>query len=282
MDLEHYIGKGLMLAIIGFTDNDWSIRNSSLMLYSAILGRLFPKGNEERPSFKNKLNIIQFFIRAPNLIKFFAEEIQKFKNSDQFNQYPSLYPICLIFSKLLPYDMKDDSVECNNKELETMEDLQLDERRIILPSEIKTFKNLLLDCTGHQNYLGRVLVARAMVPFIPVNKMVAKIDDLIIGKRKDIKKDHNKAQGLLLVAKFVLSNFLKISKNSNYGLELDVSTQEIYEGLMEVLAAKQKAYTKLACTPVFLNFVEILLVMMENQDPENGLIFKFEKFAPTI
>ena len=282
MDLEHYIGKGLMLAIIGFTDNDWSIRNSSLMLYSAILGRLFPKGNEERPSFKNKLNIIQFFIRAPNLIKFFAEEIQKFKNSDQFNQYPSLYPICLIFSKLLPYDMKDDSVECNNKELETVEDLQLDERRIILPSEIKTFKNLLLDCTGHQNYLGRVLVARAMVPFIPVNKMVAKIDDLIIGKRKDIKKDHNKAQGLLLVAKFVLSNFLKISKNSNYGLELDVSTQEIYEGLMEVLAAKQKAYTKLSCTPVFLNFVEILLVMMENQDPENGLIFKFEKFAPTI
>ena len=63
-----------------------------------------------------------------------------------------------------------------------------------------------------------------MVPFIPVNKMVAKIDDLVLGSRKDIKKDHNKAQGLLLVAKFVLANFLKISKHSNYGLELDVST----------------------------------------------------------
>lgn len=48
LDLEHYIGKGLKLAIIGFTDNDWSIRNSSLMLYSAILGRLFPKGHDQK------------------------------------------------------------------------------------------------------------------------------------------------------------------------------------------------------------------------------------------
>lgn len=45
--------------------------------------------------------------------------------------------------------MKDDSVDNVNKELSTVKDTGEDERRVILPSEIKTFKNLLLSCTGH-------------------------------------------------------------------------------------------------------------------------------------
>lgn len=76
------------------------------------------------------------------------------------------------------------------------------------------------------------------MPFIPVNKMVQKIDELVLGSKKEIKKNHNKAQGLLLVAKFVLRNFLNLSKSSNFSLELDMSTQEIYTGLLEVLSKK--------------------------------------------
>ena len=278
LDLEHYIGEGLKLAIIGFTDNDWSIRNSSLMVYSAIISRMFVKSNENKVSNKNKLNIIQFFLRAPNLIKFFTEEIQKFSNSTEFNQYPSLYPICLIFSKLLPYDMKDDSL-ADNSNINKLDDVQKTQSRVILPSEIKTFKTLLLGCTGHQNYLGRVLVARAIVPFIPINRLDEVIDDLVSGDRKVIIKDHNKAQGALLISKFVLRNFMGLCKHSNYSLELDKPTSETYGNIVRLLAAKQKAYIGLKCTPVFLNYLEVVIELARNSSQESGFEFDYGLFG---
>jgi hypothetical protein len=281
LDLEHYIGDGLKLAIIGFTDNDWSIRNSSLMVYSAIIWRMFTKSNENKLNHKNKLNIIQFFLRAPNLITFFTQEIEKFSNSTEFNQYPSLYPICLIFSKLLPYDMKDDSLSDNSK-MEMVDDVKLNQSRVILPSEIKKFKNLLLSCTGHANYLGRVLVARAIVPFIPINNLSQVLGDLIISKKKLIKKNHNKAQGILLVSKFVLRNFLGLCKSSNYSLELEEPTTITYTKILDVLAKSQHAYLKLKCTPVFLNFVEVVMEMSEEKNLDEGLVFDYSKFEPLI
>ena len=280
-DLEHYIGEGLKLAIIGFTDNDWSIRNSSLMLYSAIISRMFVKSNETKINNKNKLNIIQFFLRAPNLIKFFIEEIQKFSDSKEFNQYPSLYPICLIFSKLLPYDMKDDSLN-ENKTVNKLDDVHKSQSRVILPSEIKKFKNLLLSCTGHQNYLGRVLVARAIVPFIPINDLGKVIDSMIIKDASKIKKDHNSAQGALLVSKFVLRNFMSLCKNSNYSLELDKSTSETFTELVAILAEKQDAYIGLKCTPVFLNYVELLMVLSKNANKDHQFNFDYSLFKEKL
>ena len=149
------------------------------------------------------------------------EEIEKFSKSKEFNQYPSLYPICLIFSKLLPYDMKDDSVS-ENSEIKKVEDVAISQSRVILPSEIKRFKDLLLSCAGHSNYLGRVLVARAIVPFIPIHKIDTKIDSFLLETKEEITKDHNKAQGLLLISKFVIKNFLNLCQFSNFSLELEV------------------------------------------------------------
>lgn len=281
LDLEHYIGEGLRLAIIGFTDNDWSIRNSSLMVYSAIINRMFVKGNGNKINHKNRLNIIQFFLRAPNLIKFFIEEIDKFSKSNELNQYPSLYPICLIFSKLLPYDMKDDSIN-ENKEIKKVSDVHISQSRVILPSEIKTFKNLLLNCTGHKNYLGRVLVARALVPFIPINKLDEVFDSLIPSTEAEVKKDHNKTQGLLLVCRYTLRNFLGIYESSNYSLELEKPTEEIYNNIANVLSQKQEAFINLKCTPVFLNFVEIVLELRKHSNGAKGLKFDYSNFEALI
>lgn len=281
LDLEHYIGEGLKLAIIGFTDNDWSIRNSSLMVYSAIINRMFVKSNDNKINHKNKLNIIQFFLRAPNLIKFFIEEIEKFSKSNEFNQYPSLYPICLIFSKLLPYDMKDDSL-ADNKDIKKVSDVHISQSRVILPSEIKTFKNLLLSCTGHKNYLGRVLVARALVPFIPINKLDEVFQKLIPLKAKEIKKNHNKTQGMLLVCKYTLRNFLGIYESSNYSLELEKPTEEIYGNIVQALADRQSEFVGLKCTPVFLNFVEIVIELKKHENPDKGLVFDYGNFEALI
>jgi hypothetical protein len=96
LDMQHYLGAGLMTAIVGFSHNDWSVRNSSLALYSGIIRRMFDMKDEDQLSIRNSLNIVQFFLRAPNLINFFFDEVNSYLENEvkQQNMYPTLYPIC--------------------------------------------------------------------------------------------------------------------------------------------------------------------------------------------
>ena len=238
-DMEHYMGQGLALAIKGFTNNDWSIRNSSLMLYSAIMKRLFPNvSNDSQVNFRSGLNVIQFFVlRAPSLLKFFFEEILEFsKKTGEHNMYPSIYPISLILSKLLPYDMKSDDKEEGvegedgeqkiEKEIEP--DYKIDDidqgskKRFVTSTEINQFRGLLLACSGCKNFLGRVLVARAIVPFISFNEGASFLDSILPKTLADIKKDHNSAHGRLLISKFVINNFKQVCLSSDFTFESGV------------------------------------------------------------
>jgi hypothetical protein len=72
-----------MNAIVGFSHNDWSVRNSSLALYSGIIRRMFGFMDEDQQSIKNSLNIVQFFLRAPNLINFFFDEVNSYLNDPE-------------------------------------------------------------------------------------------------------------------------------------------------------------------------------------------------------
>lgn len=248
-DMEHYMGEGLALAIRGFSNNDWSIRNSSLMLYSAIMKRLFPNvSNDAQVNYRSGLNVIQFFVlRAPSLLKFFFDEILEFsKKTGEHNMYPTIYPISLILSKLLPYDMKSDEAtedgEEKTEEGQTEPDYKIDDidsgvkKRFVTASEINQFRGLLLACAGCKNFLGRVLVARAIVPFISFNEAAHFLDNILPKTLADIKKDHNSAHGRLLIAKFVVSNFKQVCLGSDFTFESGV----IFANLENKQAALQR------------------------------------------
>lgn len=99
-----------MTAIKGFAIEDWSIRNSSLMLFSALsLRTVGGSKNPNSQTIKSKLNLVEFFTRAPELLEFFLQEISAFVHTDKYahTQYPPLYPIALLFTRLLPYDLKN-------------------------------------------------------------------------------------------------------------------------------------------------------------------------------
>lgn len=227
-DMEHHVGQGLALAIRGFSNNDWSIRNSSLMLYSAIMKRLFPNvSNEIQANYRSGLNVIQFFVfRAPSLLKFFFDEIVDFsKRANEHNMYPTIYPISLILSKLLPYDMKTSEAEeeeGSEKKEESESGYQMndiaegDKKRFVTANEINQFRGLLLSCAGSKNFLGRVLVARAIVPFVTFNDVASFLDTCLPKTLKEIKADHNQAHGRLLIAKFVISNFKQVCLPSSF------------------------------------------------------------------
>ena len=75
----------------------------------------------------------------------------------------------------------------------------------------------------NKNFLGRVLVARAIVPFIAINKISKKLKSIIPNEESDIKKDHNHAQGSLLISKYLLNNFFELFDNDNFLASLEVN-----------------------------------------------------------
>jgi hypothetical protein len=72
--------------------------------------------------------------------------------------YPPLYPIVLLFSRLLPFDLKEKSKIIPQN---SMKHIRKEELLSLLP---------ILDKAGlNHNYMGRVMTAKAILPFMEID-----------------------------------------------------------------------------------------------------------------
>lgn len=71
-EMEDYLGVAFKKSVECFAYDDWSVRNSSLMLFSALGARSIGKHNNSEKLTSRK-NFIEFFVRAPELVPFFLE-----------------------------------------------------------------------------------------------------------------------------------------------------------------------------------------------------------------
>jgi hypothetical protein len=72
--MEPYASECFKKAITQFSFDDWSVRNSALMLFSALASRTLGKGtNMNRATLR--MNLVEFFSKFPDLIDFFLKEI---------------------------------------------------------------------------------------------------------------------------------------------------------------------------------------------------------------
>lgn len=93
-ELDPFVAEGFIRSIKGFSTEDWGVRNSSLMLFSALaLRTLGPKP---------RLNLLEFFKRCPSLIEFFESELKSYILNKVM--YPPIYPIALLLSRMVPFD----------------------------------------------------------------------------------------------------------------------------------------------------------------------------------
>ena len=80
-DVICHIERGLRLSILGFTSSNWMIRNSSTLLLSAIVQRIFgpskTKDAEENLSKKNSMTSREFFNKYPSLFHLFYQQLQE-------------------------------------------------------------------------------------------------------------------------------------------------------------------------------------------------------------
>jgi hypothetical protein len=65
--METYIGEGFRLSISNFAYDDWSVRNSALMLFSALSSRTISRHTNAEKLGARK-NFVEFFAKAHELV----------------------------------------------------------------------------------------------------------------------------------------------------------------------------------------------------------------------
>ncbi|XP_058465924.1 thyroid adenoma-associated protein homolog isoform X2 [Malaya genurostris] len=104
--IGEFVSDGIECAINGYDAESWSERNSSTLLFSALMIRVFGvqrTKDSERLNIKNKMTGRIFFLRYPLLYDYFILELKKaskvVKNGTRCKK---LHPLLLLLSRLYP------------------------------------------------------------------------------------------------------------------------------------------------------------------------------------
>ncbi|XP_067277498.1 thyroid adenoma-associated protein isoform X2 [Pseudorasbora parva] len=158
-----FVSEGMQAAILGFTSPVWAVRNSSTLLFSTLITRIFgvKKGKDEH-SKKNRMTGREFFTRFPALYPFLLSQLQEAAasvNSDsgQVKLHPSLFLLLLVLGRLYPSPMDGSSS----------------------PLGLAPFMPLIIRCGRSAVYRTREMAARALVPFVLVTQVPSTIETLL-------------------------------------------------------------------------------------------------------
>ncbi|XP_075232474.1 thyroid adenoma-associated protein homolog [Lycorma delicatula] len=170
-----FVENAFIVAISGFRSASWGERNSSTLLFSAMMTRVFgvkrTKGYDL--SWKNKMTGRIFFQRYPQLYSVLLDQLTS-KDTCTSDLRPTLYPVLLLLSRLYPSSLEG-----------TDSNLKLSE-----------FLDPLIDCAGASVMKTRLLTAYAVVPLVLPDKFMEHLDKLfnLIVKSKQ----ENFIHGLIL------------------------------------------------------------------------------------
>uniref|UniRef100_A0AAY4DDB0 tRNA (32-2'-O)-methyltransferase regulator THADA n=1 Tax=Denticeps clupeoides TaxID=299321 RepID=A0AAY4DDB0_9TELE len=160
-----FVAEGLQAAVLGFTSPIWAVRNSSTLLFSTLITRIFgvKKGRDEH-SKKNRMTGREFFTRFPALYPFLLTQLEEAvgsvnSDSGEVKLHPSLFLLLLVLGRLYPSPM-DGSAS---------------------PLCLAAFVPFIIRCGRSAVYRTREMAARALVPFVQVPLVPATIQTLLEG-----------------------------------------------------------------------------------------------------
>ncbi|XP_062980061.1 tRNA (32-2'-O)-methyltransferase regulator THADA [Elgaria multicarinata webbii] len=160
-----YVADGMRAAILGFTSSVWAVRNSSTLLFSTLITRIFGvKRGKDENSKKNRMTGREFFTRFPNLYPFLLSQLELAASSvdsetSEVKLHPSLFLLLLILSKLYPSPMDG----------------------AFSALSMAPFVPFILRCGHSPEYRSRELAGRALVPFIMLNLVPQTVLSLLAG-----------------------------------------------------------------------------------------------------
>ncbi|XP_049726402.1 thyroid adenoma-associated protein isoform X2 [Elephas maximus indicus] len=158
-----YVTDGAKAAILGFTSPVWAVRNSSTLLFSTLITRIFgvKRGSDEL-SKKNRLTGREFFSRFPELYPFLLKQLEAVANtvdsdSGELNRHPSMFLLLLVLGRLYPSPMDGSSSALS----------------------MAPFVPFIMRCGGSPVYRSREMAARALVPFVMIDQIPDTIRTLL-------------------------------------------------------------------------------------------------------
>ncbi|XP_033835592.1 thyroid adenoma-associated protein [Periophthalmus magnuspinnatus] len=188
-----FVSEGMQAAVLGFTSAVWAVRNSSTLLFSTLITRIFgvKKGKDEH-SKKNRMTGREFFTRFPALYPFLLTQLEEAaatveSDSGQVKLHPSLFLLLLVLSRLYPSPMDGSSS----------------------PLGLAPFTPFIIRCGHSAVYRTREMAARAIVPFVLVTQVPSTVCDLLkeLPLSPGPKIQHNHIHGTLLQVLFLLRSF---------------------------------------------------------------------------
>nr|XP_046258832.1 thyroid adenoma-associated protein isoform X2 [Scatophagus argus] len=188
-----FVSDGMQAAVLGFTSPVWAVRNSSTLLFSTLITRIFgvKKGKDEH-SKKNRMTGREFFTRFSALYPFLLNQLEEAaatveSDSGQVKLHPSLFLLLLVLSRLYPSPMDGSSS----------------------PLGLAPFMPLIIRCGRSAVYRTREMAARALVPFVLVTQVPSTVNTLLqeLPLEPGPNIQHNHIHGTLLQVLFLLRSY---------------------------------------------------------------------------
>nr|CAB3266937.1 thyroid adenoma-associated protein homolog [Phallusia mammillata] len=129
-EVQPFLSQCVIVAIKGIACRTWSVRNSSTLLFSALVTRIFGVKREKdlENSAKNRMSSHEFFTRLPNLREFLLNQLKQDTDDktivgvsyslavQKIEKHSRTYPILLLLSRLYPSPSSNESsTSCLNK-----------------------------------------------------------------------------------------------------------------------------------------------------------------------
>ncbi|XP_065153408.1 thyroid adenoma-associated protein isoform X1 [Paramisgurnus dabryanus] len=208
-----FVAEGMQAAILGFTSPVWTVRNSSTLLFSTLITRIFgvKKGKDEH-SKKNRMTGREFFTRFPALYPFLLGQLQEAAasvNSDsgQVKLHPSLFLLLLVLGRLYPSPM-DGSFS---------------------PLGLAPFMPLIMRCGRSAVYRTREMAARALVPFVLVTQVPTTLHTLLeeLPQEPGAGIQQNHIHGTLLQVLSLFRSYLTDTRRPQLGSGQDCDISQL-------------------------------------------------------
>ncbi|XP_058692446.1 thyroid adenoma-associated protein [Poecile atricapillus] len=198
-----YVADGIKASILGFTSPVWAVRNSSTLLFSALITRIFGvKRGKDENSKKNRMTGREFFSRFPSLYPFLLKQLEVVTNTlnseaEELKIHPSLFLLLLILGRLYPSPM-----DGSHSALSTA-----------------PFVPFIIRCGHSPMYRCREMSGRALVPFVMANEVPHMVLALLRGLPDSATHGmrQNSVHGTLLQVFHLLQSYLE----SNQFVSLD-------------------------------------------------------------
>ncbi|XP_055295122.1 thyroid adenoma-associated protein homolog [Sitodiplosis mosellana] len=251
--VSEYASDGIECSIRGYSAPSWPERNSSTLLFSALMIRVFgvPRTKvSENVSIKNKMTGRLFFIRYPRLYDFFYVELKSASEAIERNERPPrLHPLLLLISRLYP--SAREGTESNLR--------------------LSTYIPFISTCSSSPELVTRQLSAKSIVALIPLANIAERLS-IILGEIST-HTSLNTIHGCLLQVLYLIRS----TKQENY----EIDTKTLKEFTIKLVHLKLPVNNIIAKT-----YLEILLEILLTDrfypiDPElaNRLIEVRDKFV---